>query len=91
VGSGLVKIVVTDDHGRYVLPDLPKANYRVWVRGYGLVDSAKILTEPGKILDLKAMPAPDPGDWLEAIGLGQYGDAFEANDIGVPNPSVNQP
>ena len=34
------KIVVTDDQGRYVLPDLPKANYNVWVRGYGLVVSA---------------------------------------------------
>ena len=32
------KIVVTDDQGRYVLPDLPKAKYKVWVRGYGLVD-----------------------------------------------------
>ena len=36
-----VKIVVTDDQGRYLLPDLPKANYNVWVRGYGLVDSKK--------------------------------------------------
>ena len=35
----LVKIVVTDDQGRYVVPDLPKATYNVWVRGYGLVDS----------------------------------------------------
>ena len=35
-----VKIVVTDDFGRYVIPDLPKANYQVWARGYGLVDSA---------------------------------------------------
>src|SRR5262245_25496918 len=32
------KIVVTDDQGRYVIPDLPKANYNLWVRGYGLVD-----------------------------------------------------
>src|ERR1700690_3940973 len=39
-----VKIVVTDDLGRYVLPDLPKANYTVWVRGYGLVDSPKQTT-----------------------------------------------
>src|SRR5881396_3149122 len=30
------KIVVTDDQGRYLIPDLPKANYNVWVRGYGL-------------------------------------------------------
>src|SRR5205814_892802 len=36
-----IKIVVTDDQGRYVIPDLPKANYDVWVRGYGLVDSPK--------------------------------------------------
>ena len=34
----LIRIVVTDDQGRYVVPDLPKANYDVWVRGYGLVD-----------------------------------------------------
>src|SRR6476619_7305572 len=40
----MVKIVVTDDQGRYVLPDLPKANYDVWVRGYGLVDSPKVKT-----------------------------------------------
>src|SRR6266545_7016142 len=38
----LAKIVVTDDQGRYLIPDLPKANYNVWVRGYGLVDSSKI-------------------------------------------------
>ena len=38
----MVKIVVTDDQGRYVMPDLPKANYTVWVRGYGLVDSPKV-------------------------------------------------
>src|SRR6266540_5075406 len=36
-----IRIVVTDDRGRYVLPDLPSATYQVWVRGYGLVDSAK--------------------------------------------------
>src|SRR5262249_3640607 len=36
------KMVVTDDQGRYVLPELPKANYTVWVRGYGLVDSPKL-------------------------------------------------
>ena len=35
------KIVVTDDQGRYVVPDLPKAKYQVWVRGYGLVDSPR--------------------------------------------------
>ena len=53
-----VKIVVTDDRGRYVLPDLPKATYSVWVRGYGLVDSRKVRTVPGKPLDLTAVVAP---------------------------------
>src|SRR5215472_11219825 len=49
-----VKIVVTDDQGRYLVPDLPKANYDVWVRGYGLVDSPKTKSGPGKSLNLKA-------------------------------------
>ena len=40
--------MVTDDQGRYVIPDLPKANYSVWVRGYGLVDSPKVTSAPGK-------------------------------------------
>jgi len=53
------KIVVTDDQGRYVVPDLPKAKYQVWVRGYGLVDSAKVDAEPGKHLNLTAVPAPN--------------------------------
>jgi hypothetical protein len=52
------RIVVTDDRGRYVLPDLPKATYQVWVRGYGLVDSPKVTASPGRLLDLTAVPAP---------------------------------
>src|ERR1044071_10358441 len=35
----LRKIVVTDDQGRYLVPDLPNGSYDMWVRGYGLVDS----------------------------------------------------
>ena len=53
------KMVVTDDQGRYVVPDLPKAKYKVWVRGYGLVDSAKVDGEPGKQLNLTAVAAPN--------------------------------
>jgi hypothetical protein len=52
------RIVVTDERGRYVMPDLPKANYSVWVRGYGLVDSPKTRTEPGRLLNLTAAVAP---------------------------------
>src|SRR5881392_847948 len=51
------KIVVTDDRGRYLIPGLPKANYSVWVRGYGLIDSKKVKSSPGKTLNLKATPA----------------------------------
>src|SRR5438132_12360216 len=54
------KIVVTDDRGRYLMPDLPKANYSVWVRGYGLVDSPKTKAAPGKIANLTATLAPGP-------------------------------
>src|SRR3954449_5826389 len=56
-----IKIVVTDDQGRYVIPDLPRARYDVWVRGYGLVDSAKAAGEPGKRLNFSATPAPTAG------------------------------
>src|SRR5207249_6916223 len=54
-----VRIVVTDDRGRYVIPDLPKATYSVWVRGYGLVDSPKQRATPGRTLNLAAVAAPD--------------------------------
>ncbi len=52
------KIVVTDDRGRYLIPELPKANYSVWVRGYGLIDSPKAKAGPGKVLNLNAVVAP---------------------------------
>ena len=56
----LRKIVVTDNQGRYLVPDLPAANYDVWVRGYGLVDSAKVKSAPGKSVNLTAVAAPTP-------------------------------
>src|SRR5687767_7639121 len=52
--TGFARIVVTDDEGRYVLPDLPTARYQVWVRGYGLVDSPKVAAGPGQVLNLNA-------------------------------------
>jgi hypothetical protein len=58
--TGFSKSVVTDDRGRYVVPDLPPANYQVWVRGYGLVDSQKVQSAPGKIVNLTAVVAPNP-------------------------------
>ena len=59
LGTKFAKIVVTDDFGRYVIPDLPQANYKVWARGYGLVDSPKTDSVPGKILNLQAVVAPN--------------------------------
>jgi hypothetical protein len=53
------KIVVTDDAGRYLVPDLPVAHYQVWVRGYGLTDSAKVGAARGDRVDLRVTAAPD--------------------------------
>jgi len=58
--SRYVKSVVTDDQGRYVVPDLPKASYTVWARGYGLVDSDKATTAPGRLVNITAKVAPTP-------------------------------
>ena len=56
-----IKIVVTDDQGRFVLPELPNANYSVWVRGYGLVDSPRLQATPGSTnLTIRATPADTP-------------------------------
>jgi hypothetical protein len=54
-----IRIVVTDDQGRFLVPDLPNAEYDVWVRGYGLVDSAKKKSRPGQTMALTATAAPD--------------------------------
>src|SRR5258706_7326829 len=51
------KVVVTDDRGRYLIPDLPKARYSVWVRGYRLADSAKVAAAPRASVDLMVTPA----------------------------------
>src|ERR1041385_1512038 len=62
LGTRFAKIAVTDERGRYVLPDLPKAKYKVWVRGYGLVDSPKIDSEPGKTVNHRAAPAKNEAE-----------------------------
>ena len=51
------KVVVTNDAGRFDIPDLPDARYQVWVRGYGLADSARVEARPGARLDLQVQPA----------------------------------
>ena len=74
------KIVVTDDAGRYVLPDLPKANYYVWVRGYGLVDSPRTQAAPGKLLNLTATQAPS-----EAAAAQYYPPIYWFSMLRVPS------
>ena len=66
------KIVVTDDAGQYLIPDLPDANFSVWVRGYGLVDSEKKETRPGSILNLEAVAAPNPHAAAEYYPAGYW-------------------
>ncbi len=56
------KIVVTDDQGRFVLPELPAAAYKVWVRGYGLLDSSGVDATPGATLNLSVEVATDKGE-----------------------------
>jgi len=56
----LRKIVVTNDQGKFLLPDLPKATYKVWVRGYGLVDSKPVTATPDQDLTLTATVARTP-------------------------------
>jgi hypothetical protein len=62
-----IKVVVTDDQGRFVVPDLPAgATYEVWVRGYGLADSAKSRQAPGRTLTIAATPARNAAEAAQA-------------------------
>ena len=75
------KIVVTDDYGRFLIPELPKASYRVWVRGYGLVDSKKVKARPGDRLRLKAAVAPNQGSAAQ-----YYPSIYWYSMLGIPEP-----
>ena len=90
------KMVVTDDQGRYVVPDLPKANYSIWVRGYGLVDSPKVKSTPGRNLNLKATVAPNEAkaaEYYPAIywySMLKLPDASEFGGKGKLPPNATQ-
>jgi len=59
----MIKTVVTDDQGRYMLPDLPAVNYKVWVRGYGILDSTPVDSKPTTAsLALKVTTAKTPAE-----------------------------
>ena len=48
LGTRFAKSVVTDERGRYVIPDLPKAKYQVWVADTGLSTPRKSRPSPEK-------------------------------------------
>jgi hypothetical protein len=73
------RMVVTDDSGRYVVPDLPKAKYTLWARGYGLVDSAKVEGVPGQTVNLTAVVAP-----TEAAAAQYYPAIYWYSMIKIP-------
>jgi hypothetical protein len=83
LGTRFAKMAVTDERGRYVVPDLPKASYRVWVRGYGLADSPKVASEPGKILNLTAEVAPSL-----AAAAQYYPAAYWYSMLKIPDKSL---
>ena len=89
------KIVVTDDDGRYLLPELPPATFDVWVRGYGLVDSEPVAATSDQDLDLTAVVARTPQEaaqiypsnyWLSIIDLP---DASEFPGTGPDGNGIN--
>src|SRR5688500_14901794 len=86
------RIVVTDDRGRYLVPDLPQANYDIWVRGYGLVDSPKQKTKPGATLNLRATPAPNPRAAAEYYPAGYWFSLLDVpaeSEVPGPGPAGN--
>jgi hypothetical protein len=87
-----VRIVVTDDRGRYLVPDLPRANYSVWVRGYGLVDSPKSRSMPGRNLNLSAVAAPNAKAAAEYYPAGHWWSMLQvpaASEFPGTGPNVN--
>jgi len=71
------KIVVTNDQGQYLLPELPKANYKVWVRGYGLVDSKPVMAMRDQTLNLTAVLAKTPQEAAKIYPANYWASLIE--------------
>jgi hypothetical protein len=83
LGTRFAKMVVTDESGRYVIPDLPLATYDVWVRGYGLVDSPRVKSARGRIVNLTAVPAPNA-----AAAAEYYPAIYWFSMLSIPDKSL---
>src|SRR5256884_37005 len=82
LGTRFAKMAVTDDRGRYVIPDLPAATYNVWGRGYGLVDSPKVKSARGQIVNLTAVLAPNA-----AAAAEYYPAIYWFRPLSIPDTS----
>lgn len=72
------KIVVTNDRGRFLLPELPKAaSYKVWVRGYGLADSKPVMAKPGEDLKLAAILPKTPQEAAQVYPASYWASLIE--------------
>ena len=71
-GTGFAKIVVSDDDGRFVLPQLAEASYDVWVRGYGLADSEPVTATVGDDLILAAAYPETPQELNVECPVGEW-------------------
>jgi hypothetical protein len=98
LATRFIRIVVTDDAGRYVVPDLPPASYDVWVRGYGLVDSRKVKARPGQALNLAAVAARDERaaaryypaiHWYSMLTIPAENDFGPGGKLGIP-PNITR-
>ena len=96
--TGFARIVTTNDKGEFLIPDLPKAAYQVWVRGYGLVDSDKQTLKTGKRVALQAKPAPSPAAaayyypgvyWYSMLHIPEASEFPGTGDNGI-DPAMKQ-
>jgi hypothetical protein len=86
------KIVVTDDQGRFLVPDLPEGSYELWVRGYGLKDSQRVKASRGEQVKIQVANAATPQEaariypasyWTSLVALpskDEIGGKFEGMD-----------
>ncbi len=80
LATPFTKIVVTDDQGQYVLPQLPQANYKIWARGYGLLDSDPVDGVPGQSVDVNVANAPDAQTAAQIYPANYWSSLIEIPD-----------